>query len=196
MRYADRFLSSGAGIDLVSTWGRQGFIKSVQTGTIDLNGATSNTATITTASLTNTILLNAGVAASAGALGALNSTGIRITLTNATTVTGVRFGNDAHAMVVRFFVVEFFPGVIRSIQRFTAIELNVAPPVTQAITSVNTGKTMLVHLGAAQNDAGTYTGANDSTVDVSLTSSILVTLVIGTGPGVSTLVNFDVVEFY
>lgn len=182
---------------VVSTWMFPGVVRSIQTGLINLNGVTSNTGTLANpVVLANAMLFNAGVAASAGSTGALSASGIRITLTNTTTVTATRAGTDATAMNVRYYVVEFQQGIIRSIQRFPSVDINGGATKTQAITAVGTSKTALIHLGTSQDDSGSYTGANDSTVTVTLTSTVLVTLNVGTNPGVSTPTSFDVVEFY
>ena len=187
----------GQGLNIVSTWMQTNVIRSVQAGTINLAGAATNTATINVVNVNNTILFFGGVQGSGTASGALNTVGITITLTNGTTVTATRIGTDAAAMTVHFFVLEFPPGVIRSVQRFGSVDIAASGTgKTQAITAVNVNKTILVYLGMAQNDGGTYGAVTQTTTSITLTSSILVTVNIGANIGASTPTSFDVIEFY
>lgn len=106
----------------VSTWigGSATAITLVQRGTITIGGAsTSNTATLATGvDPTRTRLVALGNSSTEDGTTSMSSTGVRIVLTNATTVTASRL-NGTGTVIVSFEVIEYKPGVLRSVQRGT-----------------------------------------------------------------------------
>lgn len=157
----------------VSAWLRGGGgVKSVQRGTITLaNGVTSNTATITAVVLANTRLVYLGnTSENAGGSGAA-PTVARLAMTNETTVTASRItGTDA--AIVSFEVVEYFPFVIRSVQRGT-VTMTATTTENATIAAVNVAKATIDVLGWEANtahSADAYRGrtrlANATTVTV------------------------------
>lgn len=78
-------------------------IKSIQYGTVTLTGVTSATATITSVNTAKAVLIFLGLSSDDIYI---DRSMTRITLTNATTVTGTKF-NSTGNVVVGFVVVEF-----------------------------------------------------------------------------------------
>ena len=195
MRYDARTrLQQGPIGSVVAQWSNPSFIKSIQTGTIELNGLTTATGTIAAVNMNNALLLWGGVA-NASVAEQANQVGIRLTLTNATTVTATRIATEAVGCLVRYLVMELNPGIIKQIQRFPGVDINGGVAVTQALTTVNTRKSFPLHLGT------TYNSANDSVaallqVAVTITSATVATLTIGSNPGAACLTSFDVIELF
>lgn len=160
-------------------------IKSIQQGTCALAGTTSQTATINSVSLANSYVVCLWISSNT----ATNNDErgyTRVELTNATTVTGYRdTGTDT--ATIGFFVVEHFPGVIKSVQAGTLTS-------TATITAVNTARAVLYHLGylADATAAAGVTAARFVRLD--LTNSTTVTLTRGTGTGTVTA-GYQVVEY-
>ena len=174
---------------------RPSVIKSIQRGTINLQGATSNTATITAVTTANSVLSIAGRSSddTTGGPGQSNYSMIRGELTNSTTVTAYRITDDGvgASPIIPFEVVEYYSGVIRSIQRGT-ITLNASTSGTATITSVTTGKTQLYFLGATVNATGYSVWAHPKLV---LTNATTVTASVGGIPGADVVVGYQAVEF-
>ena len=185
--------ASGQGLSLVSTWMRQGVIRSIQTGSIDLNNVTSNTAPINVVNLANTVLISLGSRHNLGSSVSQTCT-YHLQLTNSTTVTATRFTSDANTFAVGYAVVEFLPGIIRSVQSGT-IELNGSTSNTFPITAVNTAKAFVIHLGTRYN---TVAAANVNQRDsiLTLTNATTVTASCFVDPGFSHLTSFMVVELF
>lgn len=168
--------------------GGGGGIKSIQRGTVTLTGVGSNTATITAVDPTNSILRWLGASHSTGT----TTDGLaRIDLTNATTVTATRQGTGGN-LVVSFEVIEYYPGVIKSVQRGT-ITLATVTSNTATITSVDTTKATLEMLGWNTNDT-----ANNPTnwdVRIVLTNATTITGTMGTASATVGL-GYQVVEWF
>jgi len=118
-------------------------IKSIQRGTIALSLVTSNTATIASVNVAHTRLVYLGTR-DLGAATTPDLVACRVALTNATTVTA--FVNTAANVVVSFEVIQYVPGVIKSVQRGT-LTTTTSATGTATITSVNTAKSKLDYLG-------------------------------------------------
>lgn len=179
----------------LARWTQPGFVKNIQTGTIDLNGVNSNTATITSVDTKNSLLFCPGGPSGAGASNSTSPTIYNCTLrlTNATTVTASHAANDANALLVPFLVVEFYPGVIKSVQIGTA-DPNGGTSATSTITTVNTGKSVVLSLGATSAAGGA--GIATNSWRFTLTNATTVTVNIGQNPGASMPCAYQVVEFY
>lgn len=164
-------------------------VKSVQRGTIALN-ATSVTATIVAVNLSNALVF-----ASYQDLGGVNAAdrnAVRVELTNTTTVTafyGAVSGNSAN---VSWEVIEFMPGLFRSIQRGTATT-GAGTTTTATITAVNMAKTFVHNLG--------FTSTSTTLLNLGATSSRWVvtnatTLTFDTGGATDATAGFQSVEFF
>jgi len=152
---------------MVSLWGASSLIKSVQRGTIAVTAATSAISTINAVDMNNSVLkmlLTRGT--TAGQFG--NKWWTRIELTNATTVTAyVQTAPTPDSATCSFEIIEYMPGVIKSIQRGT---MNVTTPAT--ITAVDMNKSALDHLGVTDSVG---ISSNDVCTRVILTNSTTVT---------------------
>jgi hypothetical protein len=174
----------------LARWTQPSGVKSVQRNTITITGATSNTATITSVDVSNARLRWLSETISNTADTGIKSL-VRLALTNATTVTAtVNTSPGADSTIVSFEVIEYFPGVIKSVQRGT-IALAAVAGNTASINPVNTAKTELDFLGV--NIDGSVNLVN--TVRLVLTSATVVTATMGTAEG-NTTVGYQVVEWY
>lgn len=124
-----------------------GIVKQIQRGVISITGATSNTATITSVDVSNSVIAFLGQAYSN--VSTDPSIGqARVALTNATTVTATIVTTPgAQIVTVSYEVIEYWPGVIKSVQRGT-----IAGAATATITTVNTLKSCLTQLGWTTTD--------------------------------------------
>ena len=170
---------------MVGLWGASSLVKSVQRGSIALGAAASATATVTAVDLANSVVTYGGASCS-GSVSTAAITNTRVALTNATTVTGTRQTADAVTTSVTYEVVEWMPGVVKSVQSGTVIH---GTPAT--ITSVNTAKTVVFFGG---NSVANATQANLN-VTVTLTNATTVTAV-NDGGNTHATASFMVVEFF
>ena len=192
MRRQDRRLTGSMLAARVSQFGYRGIIRSVQRGTITLNGATSNTATINAVDTANAYVQYLG--------GSDGSTGsapreyfYRVALTNSTTVTA--FVNTAIAVnhFVNFEVIEYWPGVIKSLQ--TGTQTGTTSPLTATITAVDINKSILGWGGATTTSTA---GPQADTVchRAKIATSTTVQGDYANTAGVNWTFGFTVVEFY
>jgi hypothetical protein len=159
-------------------------VKSVQAGTIAITGATSNTATVTAVNVANAVLIWLGnrLPVASGGYRQLNA---RLELTNPTTVTAtVNTDPGPNTTTVSFVLVEFFSGVLRSVQRGT-----ITGATTATITAVNTKKSFLVPLGQTTDNS---VGDTSQAATLELTDATTVTQA---GGGAGTVSGYQVVEF-
>jgi len=180
------------------TFGKMPVVKSVQYDSIIItHGTTSHTATINSVDTTNSMLMYLGTSAGESTTTDTEWDDImlRLTLTNATTVTATRVHSDI-AMIISFCIVEFYPGIVKSNQSGT-ITLGVSDTsATDTINSVDKTKSICVYLGNTTNNA------NDDTADTDITFSRLTlydsTTVKATriASGNINIVSYQVVEFY
>lgn len=165
-------------------------LKSLQVGTIDLNSVSSNTATISSVDVTNSVLGFHGFTINAST--ALPSFFPRLDLTNATTVTATSNNNGSNTRPVGYSVIEFYSGVLRSVQRGT-VTLNGVTSNTATITSVGTTKTRATLNGFSFNSGGT----NDISFypRVALTAATTITVTAGTAPSVDIIASYQAEEY-
>jgi hypothetical protein len=166
---------------------RSSIIKSIQRGTITITGATSNTATITAVDITNSELHFVGHTYTANA-GLGTQTYVRLDLTNSTTITAlVAASPGADTLVVGFEVWEFYPRILKSVQRGTIT----SPATTATISAVVMAKTSVGYLGVQAFGFGAATGAGDQRAVLTNTTTV-------TTPAVLTatqVVGFEVREY-
>lgn len=178
----------------VMAMGSQSLILSIQSGTINLSTAqTSNTATINGVAPDHAMVLHGGVSAG-GAFTSRMDNGVRLALTNGTTVTATRNNTDGGggntAVDVTYTVIELKPGIIKSIQRST-ITVNGVASNTATISAVDTAKSFVNNLGTS-----TDTGQNTSGLaDFLLTNATTVTMTRAGSTGIA-IGSFEVIEFY
>ncbi len=172
-------------------------IKSIQSGKINLAGATSATATISAVVVANTMLFFNGKYAGGG-LGSntVACVDADITLTNTTTVTASRHTSTTGVYNVEFVAIEFNSGILNQAIQFGTVSIPSGASGTATITSVVTAKAFVVYLGETGADnTNNYNYLNGPTV-VELTNSTTVTaFVAGAGQSGALTVRFCVVEF-
>ncbi len=151
----------GFRLPLVSGWGQNTLIKSVQYGTLTFAGTGTGTATITAVATQNSFVIFEGVTCNTGSSNPV-FTHARVDLTNATTVTGTGF-SDAAVRTVAFCVVELQPGLLRQNQQGTVTIADLASSGTATITSSNITKTVLIW-GGDQVDTGDDRSAGYNTL--------------------------------
>lgn len=129
---------------MVGLWNAPSLIKSVQSGIFSTGGSYSGNVTITAVDPTNSLVLNNGhrhdsaygVGADGGVLKITSSTNVSITKITYTATD-----------LVTFIVVEFMPGVIKSIQRGHVHFGSSTSAVNLTITAVDLSKTGLFFNG-------------------------------------------------
>lgn len=131
-------------------------VRSRQRNTISLGvGVASNTATISSVTLANAAIRYLGVNRGSINGGVDTDQLVRLTLTNATTVTATR-ASSVDAATVSFEVDEYFPwSLLSNTQCGTITNLTTSLTATQTITSVNTGKAQLEFTGEDSNSGDT-----------------------------------------
>lgn len=191
-----RWLQTGSALSArVGQWTQPGIIKSIQRGTITIaNAALTNTATITSVVPGNTRLVYLGnnTANSGGGGTGASPTQVRIDLTNATTITATRL-DTTDAVIVGYEVMEYWPGVLRSVQRATVTATGaVSGTATLATTLQTITKATIDVLGWNNNTAFDATNFN---AYVALTNTTTVTLTrIGTSNNMTA--GYQVCEWY
>ncbi len=193
MRRPRRLIGPAGMGGMVGLWGVSSLIKSVQRGTISTTAA-SATATIAAVDVANTILVYNGMTQTQ----VNNNWSVgqgKVVLTDATTVTGSIYTNIGTA-VWSYEVIEFLPGIVKSVQAGT-ITLYGTAPYTATITAVNTSKTACMFLGYTM--ASELTPATDRATRIELTASTTVTATYIEAPPDPQTINiasYRVVEFY
>lgn len=134
-------------------------IRSVEYGSITLNGVTSNTATITPPAASTAVLVPIGYTGGPSDTdGTTHAT--RIELTSATVVTAYVNSAPGTPIIVKFMVIYFHPRFIKSTQIGNRLGSG-----TITITSVVAAKTWVILLGVTTTD----NSANLQTVEASAT---------------------------
>lgn len=150
-------------------------IKLIQRGTVTIgSGATSATASITAVILANTRLVFLGYTTSV--LGAtVTENNCYLELTNTTTVTATH-ATAGNTIVASFGIIEYWPGVIRSIQRGTNAITAGNTTAASTVTAVNLEKSELDNLGVSFTNAdATASGPPNQQANVVITNSTTVT---------------------
>lgn len=174
----------------VSHWGKPTGIRSVQSFTIDLTGATTATATINAVDTGNSFVVFLG--STSAVAGAVNRDIGRLALTNSTTVTATQdVGHNANPLMSGM-VIECWPGLLKSVQQGT-VTLAAAASGTATIAAVTVAKTLLLYEGFS-GPIGDLTPHAQATVFAQLTNTTTVTLTAG---DVTSMTGaFTAVEFY
>ena len=183
---------------MVSLWGASSLIKSIQTATATFGVSSSSaTATIAQVDTSSTLLLPNGFN-SGGSDWVTNEVWPTITLTNSTTVTANKYTASASRLQnVSCSVVEFMPGIIKSIQYVQWTYVGTTSGDTQAITAVNQNKSAIVQYGTRIAVAAAQTNRAYSRIYFSTSSQLTVNA--GSDPygsGYDTVQSVAVVEFF
>lgn len=174
------------------------FIKSIQYGQITLAvNADSGTTVITEVVSANSLLILNGVSIATGTQSQTDweDVSVRITLTNAVTVTATRANGDYSAMTINFCVIEYESDVIKSNSSGT---INMATGVssnTASVSAVVVAKSILCYQGFST----TYTGETTQYTSyiypkIELTNTTTITASKGT-TGADVTVGYQLIEF-
>lgn len=176
---------------MVSLWGASSLIRSVQYGTVALSGVTTNTATIVAVDTSRAVVIDL-CASNNWSGGTSEAYAVpRFTLTNSTTVTAVRGAVGGIDCNAAFAVVEFAPGVLRSVQTGTITPT--AGAVTATITDVNVAKAVVLSLGVSGDNGGV---GGSWWSRLTLSSSTTVTATRQDTSAAAMPHNFAVMEFF
>ena len=143
---------------MVSLWGASSIVKSIQYIAVAITGSnTSGTATINSVDTSSTILIPAGFVSAGDTTALLQNTLTTSILTNATTVTGNKHTGSATytPQAIYMHVLEFMPGIIKSVQYATWTFVGGTSGDFFTINSVNTAKAVNLFTGA-RNAAGYF----------------------------------------
>lgn len=162
----------------------------VQRGVIDLSVATSATAIVSPVVPENSRLRFLGVDNNWTSV-ELQYEQVRVTLTNATTITATRFAIGGLQARVSWELTEYMPGVLKSVVRDT-ISIAGATSATKIIAPVDMNKTEIDWLGLS-TDATTD---ENGYAKVVLTNATTVTASRRGAGAPTTIVGFQVVEFF
>lgn len=187
-------LTGPLGGAMVARWGASSLVKSVQHVTIALSTNNSATSTIASVVAANTIVSFNRVYCNNTGSNNAPSAQIEVELTDATTLTANRVASSGVNAGVTVSVIEFHPGVLRSVQRGSiALSASVSTN-TATVTSVDTNKAWLINRGTYVNVA-----AADAYIlgRFLLSNATTITFERWTNDGLTTLTGFyDLVEFF
>ena len=176
MRRQRNLLGPQAMGGMVSLWGASSLLISVQRGTITMGDTSSSaSATITAVNTARAFVQTTGFTASPTPIATQAERFANVVLTNSTTVTASRAANGGAggaAITLLFEVLEYQPGVIRSLQT-ASIALVSSTSGTATITSVNTAKSFIADGGYTTTASGG--SAFDTVPRWALTSATQVT---------------------
>lgn len=180
-------LTGSALSSTLARWTQPGFIKSVQRGTVTITTALTGTATITAVDVSNSVIRYLGNTTDQGTA-ASSGRSCRVALTNGTTVTATS-GNAGNSYLVNFEVTEYFPGVIKSVQRSTIATAGTT--ATATITTVVMLKSEVSYLGMS-----TAIDDNANSVQVTLVLTNATTVTATHNAGGTNTTGFQVVEYF
>ena len=178
------------------TFGKTPGLKSVQHGSITLDG-TSSTDTIDAVVTANSLLLFLGQTNVNNS--EWREMSARIELTDETTVTAYRNTDDAGKdPIIKYCVLEFYSGVIKSNQSGTITLTDPEYSDTATIDSVDTTKSCVSYLGAINDANSSYiTYGNSTMTNITLTNATTVTTSrTAYYAAANVVVGYQVVEFY
>ena len=192
MRHGPQKDLTGSALDSrVAQFGYRSLIRSIQRGSIVIgNTASSNTATITTVDTNNTALYLV-CSSSDATVDKWDCVFGRLALTNATTITATRTGTTGDNQTYVYEVVEYWPGVIKQVQRGT-IALTGVGSNTATITAVTTTKATLNCLGFLCTELSVPNRIM-TRLELTNTTTITATRAVGTN---NVTIGYQVVEFY
>ncbi len=172
-----------------------GGIPEIQAFSVSFAGATSTAATISPVDTSRSVIVMAGISAS----GTDACMPLRAELTNATTVTVTRTRSTGTTTVLKGFVLTYPVGIIKSIQRGTISMTSGETSKAATVTSVNTAKSILNHLGNTTNESSSPSLYAPSESTLTLTNATTVTAdrgsVTGTAGALTNVTSYELIEF-
>lgn len=182
---------------LIAQWGASSLIASVQYVSIAVAG-TSATATISSVDTSRAVVVHLGEGSPHNTGNSTSTSFLTLVLTNATTVTASRFDASGFTVTATGVVIEFMPGVLRSLQQYT-VSVASATSGTATISTVTPEKTFLLPRGMNNNDTagGSASWAQNLTGQrTTLTNSTTVTSTRNTSGTITNTVAGTAVEFF
>ncbi|HCA51597.1 MAG TPA: hypothetical protein DEP24_00775 [Mycobacterium sp.] len=144
---------------MVGLWGASSMIRSVQYGTVAFGGAdVSKTTTITSVDVNNSLLYPLENNEASTASNTTDGAWVGLSVTNATTITGTRSATNAVANTAGFVIVEYAPGVLKSVQRGVKTINGSGNPYSVTITAVDPAKAVFSFTGRT-GDSNTFNGS-------------------------------------
>lgn len=156
MRYRGRDHLTGAGIDpMVQSWGQQGFIKRIQRGITQFDGSVANKdVTISEVDMANSIAFSGGYQTTFTATDNPSVVMCAIRISSPTNLQLIRGNYTGMTDFGSWTVIEFQPGVIRSLQRVASSVFGGAVTIVDStISAVDLNKTFSVHTYAPSDGA-------------------------------------------
>lgn len=188
------------GPSLVGSLLRGTFIQSIQRGTVSCgNASATGTASITAVVMGNSMLIPGHFRVATVTTNSPQGVIPRIELTNTTTVTGtVDTTGTGLDSTQPFQVVEFVPGILRSVQRGTITIGSGNTSGTATITAVVTGKAFVNYLGMTTTDNTAWGTIDPGVVLASLvlTNTTTVTAQKNSSHLFTDTVSYEVIEFW
>lgn len=182
------------------TWSINGrrvnsLVKSVQRGTIAIASGTSATATITKVDVANAIVCYGGLKTT-DTSAFINSMVADLTLTDSTTLTINEGSNSGFTLTIAYTVIEFWPGVLRSVQ-YSRITIAISgTSQTATITAVDTNLAAVFWLGQSTIGAAGATDYGQEMATVVLTNATTLTATRNEASAISKTVSCVTVEFF
>lgn len=120
-----------------------------------------------------------------------------LTLTNSTTLTLTMNANAGYFGTMRYFVVEYMPGVVRSIQRGIVTIGGGLTSAGTTITEVNSSKTVVNYLGST-NDTAAGAGLDPNACWAQVYLNTVTQVIAGRNTATANIITpaFQVVEFF
>lgn len=168
-------------------------IRSIQTGTILLNGVSSANATINAVNTSNSVVLFQGQTHSTNS-DTFNYIQGNLELANSTTVTARKDSGAVNALTIGYCVIEFNQGIVKSVQQVSATIAASSTSITAAISSVDTANSMLVFQGFTTSTFATNDTRYIPRAD--LTNATTVTFTRSGSPSITNPCRAAVVEFH
>lgn len=170
-RGADRTGPLG-GAGMVGLWGASSLLQSIQTGSVSITGTNTTTnTTITAVDTSRAVCLFVGCTNTTVSDQGL---GGRISITSSTNLQALRGYQDGNTTIVYYVILEFMPGVIKSLQQSNVYYGSTTVP-TATITGVNTNKTFIANGGWTRNGSNPNPPTYNMQPGLTLTNSTTVT---------------------
>jgi hypothetical protein len=173
MQNANKTRGTGplGGAGMVGLWGASSLIKSIQYLTSSINGGTVNV-TISSVDTASSVAIPMGLISTYATAANFGVTTYRLAISSATNVVVSR--QNWSGETAKFAVIEFMPGVIKSVQTGSCSMVGNVASATATVTAVNTNKALLMLTGWANNGDDGRTG-NFFASHLTLTNSTTVT---------------------
>lgn len=197
MRRPRNFIGPMAMAGTVSLWGTSSLIKSIQSGTLGNSGGVTNTATIS-AVVPENCLLQVSFTSQAAASSDARNSWCRIDLTNSTTLTITINFNAGFVTTIAYQVIEFMPGVLKSVQRGTISVATGTTTNTAALATVNLAKAFVTYLGMTEdsNSSPPMWDAQGQSFKLEITNSTTVTATRNTAVASNNVIAYQIGELF